>query len=264
MISCNKREINEVRIVPRLNYYVVEVVYEQHIQQLVSGEAVAGVDVGLNNLAAVTSNQKEFKPFLVNGRPVKAVNNYYNKKKAELQSRLKGNRKTSNRIQRLSTKRGFKIDDYLHKSSRFIVNQLVENNVSTLVIGKNENWKQEINIGKVNNQNFTSVPHAKFIEMLTYKAELVGIKVIITEESYTSVASFLDGDFLPVYGSSEAKTAKFSGRRLKRGLYKSLIGVKFNADVNGSYNIIRKVVPDAFCNGIEGVVVHPVKITLTN
>jgi len=243
---------------------VIEVIYEQPIQQLVDGEAVAGVDVGLNNLAAVTSSQKGFRPFLINGRPVKAVNNYYNKKKAELQSFLKGNRKTSNRIQRLSTKRGFKIDDYLHKSSRLIINRLVENNISTIVIGKNENWKQEISIGKVNNQNFTSVPHAKFIEMLTYKAELVGIKVIITEESYTSVASFLDGDFLPVYGSSEAKTAKFSGRRVRRGLYKSKSGVKFNADVNGSYNIIRKVVPDAFCNGIEGVVVHPVKITLTN
>ncbi|MBD2125961.1 IS200/IS605 family element transposase accessory protein TnpB [Microcoleus sp. FACHB-1] len=264
MISCKKQKINEVRIVPRLNYYVVEVIYEHPIQQLVSGKAVAGVDVGLNNLAAVTSNQKGFKPFLINGRSVKAVNNYYNKKKAELLSRLKGDRKTSNRIQRLSTKRGFKIDDYLHKSSRLIVNRLVENNISTLVIGKNENWKQEINIGKVNNQNFTSVPHARFIEMLTYKASLVGIKVILTLESYTSVASFLDGDFLPAYGSPEAKTAKFSGRRVKRGLYKSKIGVKFNADVNGSYNIIRKVFPDAFCNGIKGVVVHPVKLTLTN
>jgi putative transposase len=100
--------------------------------------------------------------------------------------------------------------------------------------------------------------------MLTYKAQLVGIKVLITEESHTSVSSFLDGDPLPVYGTAEAKTAKFSGRRVKRGLYKSLSGVKFNADVNGSYNIIRKVVPDAFCNGIKGVVVHPVKITLTN
>jgi len=215
-------------------------------------------------LAAVTSNQKGFKPFLINGRPVKAVNNYYNKKKADLQSQLKGNKKTSKRIQRLSTKRGFKIDDYLHKSSRFIINQLVENNISTLVIGKNENWKQGISIGKANNQNFTSVPHARFIEMLTYKAERVGIKVIITEESYTSVASFLDGDFIPVHGSPEALAVKFSGRRVKRGLYKSKIGIKFNADINGSYNIIRKVVPDAFGNGIEGVVVHPVKITLAN
>lgn len=140
----------------------------------------------------------------------------------------------------------------------------VENNISTLVTGKNENWKQGICIGKVNNQNFTSVSHARFIEMLTYKAELVGIKVIITEESYTSVASFLDGDFIPVHASPEAKAVKFSGRRVKRGLYKSKIGIKFNADINGSYNIIRKVVPDAFGNGIEGVVVHPVKITLTN
>jgi IS605 OrfB family transposase len=264
MISCTKQNINEVRIVPRLNYYVVEVIYSQPIHQLVDGDAVAGVDVGLNNLAAVTSNQKGFRPFLINGRPVKAVNNYYNKRKAQLQSRLKGNRKTSNRIQRLSTKRGFKIDDYLHKASRFIVNQLVKSNISALVIGCNSNWKQEINIGKVNNQNFTSVPHARFIQMLTYKAQLVGIKVLITEESHTSVSSFLDGDPLPVYGTAEAKTAKFSGRRVKRGLYKSLSGVKFNADVNGSYNIIRKVVPDAFCNGIKGVVVHPVKITLTN
>lgn len=124
MISCTRQNINEVRIVPRLNYYVVEVIYEQPIQQLVDGKAIASVDVGLNNLAAVTSNQKGFQPFLVNGRPVKSINNYYNKKKAELQSHLKGNRKTSRSIQRLSTKRGFKIDDYLHKASRLIVNLL--------------------------------------------------------------------------------------------------------------------------------------------
>ncbi len=264
LFSCRQEPINEVRIVPRLNYYVMEVIYEQSIQQLVSGEAVASVDVGLNNLAAVASNQKGFKPFLINGRPVKAINNYYNQKKAELQSLLKGKNKTSNRIQRLSTKRGFRLDDYLHKSSRFVIDQLVKSNIATLVIGKNDSWKQEINIGQVNNQNFTCVPHARFIEMLTYKAELVGIKVVITEESYTSVASFLDGDVIPVYGSSGAKTATFSGRRVKRGLYKSKIGIKFNADINGSYNILRKVVPDAFGNGIKGVVVHPVKVTLAN
>ncbi len=264
LFSCRQEPINEVRIVPRLNYYVMEVIYEQSIQQLVSGEAVASVDVGLNNLAAVASNQKGFKPFLINGRPVKAINNYYNQKKAELQSLLKGKNKTSNRIQRLSTKRGFRLDDYLHKSSRFVIDQLVKSNIATLVIGKNDSWKQEINIGQVNNQNFTCVPHARFIEMLTYKAELVGIKVVITEESYTSVASFLDGDVIPVYGSSGAKTATFSGRRVKRGLYKSKIGLKFNADINGSYNILRKVVPDAFGNGIKGVVVHPVKVTLAN
>lgn len=264
LLCCKRENINEVRIVPRADYYILEVVYSQPIEQLVNGSAKAGVDVGLNNLAAVTSNQKGFQPFVINGRPVKSVNNYYNKRKAFLQSQLKGNRKTSNRIQRLSTKRGFKIDDYLHKATRFIVNQLVDNNISTLVIGFNENWKQEINIGRVNNQNFTCVPHAKFIQMLTYKAELVGIKVVITEESHTSVSSFLDTDPLPVYGTPEAKTVKFSGRRVKRGLYRAKNGVKFNADVNGSYNIIRKVFPDAFCNGIKGVVVHPVKVTLAN
>jgi IS605 OrfB family transposase len=264
MISCRQTDINEVRIVPRLNYYVVEVIYEQPIQQLVNGKSIASVDIGLNNLAAVTSNQKGFQPFLINGRPVKAINNYYNSSKSKLQSLLQGNRKTSNRIQRLSTKRNFKIDDYLHKASRLIINQLVRSNISTLVIGKNDNWKQEVNMGRVNNQQFVCVPHARFIEMLTYKAELVGIKVIITEESYTSVASFLDGDVMPVYGTPEVQDAKFSGRRVKRGLYKSKAGVKFSSDINGSYNILRKVVPNAFADGIKGVVVHPVKVTLTN
>lgn len=262
MISCRQAGINQVRIVPQLNYYVVEIIYEKPVQQLVDGDLIASVDIGLNNLAAVTSNQKGFKPFLINGRPVKAINNYYNKQKAKLQSLLQGNQKTSNRIQRVSTKHKFRIDDYLHKASRLIINQLVESNISTLVIGKNDNWKQEINIGKVNNQQFTSVPHARFIEMLTYKAKLVGIKVIITTESYTSVASFLDGDTIPVYGTPSAKDAKFSGKRVKRGLYKSGAGIKFNADINASYNIMRKVVPEAFGNGIKGVVVHPVKVTL--
>jgi IS605 OrfB family transposase len=264
VFSCRREQINEVRIVPRLNYYVLEVIYEQPIEQLVNGEAIAGVDIGLNNLAAVTSNQKGFRPFLINGRPVKAINNYYNKRKSNLQSLLKGKKQTSKRIQRLSTKRSFKIDDYLHKASRFIIDQLVHSNISTLVIGKNDNWKQQINIGCRNNQQFTSVPHTRFIAMLAYKAQLVGIKVVITEESYTSVASFLDGDSLPVYGTPNAKDVKFSGKRVKRGLYRSASGTRFNRDINGSLNIVRKVVPNAFSNGIKGVVVHPVKVTLAN
>jgi IS605 OrfB family transposase len=264
LFCCKRENINEVRIVPRADYYVLEVIYSQPIEQLVNGEAVVSIDVGLNNLAAVTSNQKGFKPFLINGRPVKAINNYYNKQKAKLQSQLQGKKQSSNRIQRLATKRGFKIEDYLHKASRFIINKLVESNIATLVIGKNANWKQQINIGKANNQQFTSVPHARFVEMLTYKAQLVGIKVIQTEESYTSVASFLDLDAIPIYGTPEAHNAKFSGKRVKRGLYKASSGIKFNSDINGSYNIMRKVVPDAFGNGIKGVVVHPVKVTLAN
>ena len=127
-----------------------------------------------------------------------------------------------------------------------------------LVIGKNPCWKQEANMGRRNNQNFVSVPHARFIEMLAYKAELVGIQVVVTEESYTSKASFLDADMLPVYGEGDAPS--FSGRRVKRGPYRAANGMPINADVNGAYNIIRKVAPEAFAQGSRGCVVHPVRL----
>jgi len=131
-----------------------------------------------------------------------------------------------------------------------------------LVIGKNPLWKQEINNGKKNNQSFTSIPHTRFVEMLTYKAVIKGIEVLIEEESYTSKASFLNLDFIPVYGTDEATNAKFSGYRESRGMYK-IKGkkVRINSDVNGSYNILRKVIPAAFAQGIEGVVVRPVRVT---
>ncbi|MBW4631317.1 MAG: IS200/IS605 family accessory protein TnpB-related protein [Iphinoe sp. HA4291-MV1] len=132
--------------------------------------------------------------------------------------------------------------------------------MSNYVIGKNDTWKQESNIGKKNNQNFVQIPHDRLIHQLKYKAELVGIKVILTEESYTSKASFLDLDTIPTYRRGIKHT--FSGKRIQRGMYKSQSGMLINADVNGSYNIIRKAIPNAFANGIEGVVVHPVRLNL--
>ena len=126
----------------------------------------------------------------------------------------------------------------------------VAQRIGTLVIGKNDGWKQMTSLGKRTNQNLVFVPHARFIEMLRYTAELVGIQVQITEESYTSRASFLDGDPLPVYDSASPAPVFISGRRLKRGQYRA-------ADVNGAYNIMRKGVPNAFGNVIGGVVVHP-------
>ena len=129
-----------------------------------------------------------------------------------------------------------------------------------LVIGNNHNWKQGINIEKKNNQNFVQIPFLKSIEQLKYKAKLVGIKVIINEESYTSIASFLDLDDLPVY--QKGVKYRFSGYDVRRRLYKASNGLKYNADVNGSLNILRKAVPNAFSNGIMGVVVHPVMVTL--
>lgn len=257
------QDIKEVRMVPKLDHYIVEVIYEQTPSQLVDSEHIAAIDVGLNNLAAVTSNQPGFVPVLINGRPLKSINQFYNKKKASLQPRLTEN-KTSRRIQRLSTARNFKVDDYLHKASRFIVNHLVAHNIGMLVIGKNDLWKQEINIGKANNQGFVQVPHARFIEMLTYKAQLVGMRVIVNEESYTSKASFIDSDEIPVYQSGDNTKYKFSGRRISRGLYKSRSGKLINADINGSFNIAKKAVPNAFGYGIGSCVVQPVKVTLAN
>ena len=254
------KKIAQVRIIPKLNHYVIEVIYHQEEKpKQIDNKRIASIDLGLNNLASVTFNQAGLIPFLINGRPLKSINHFFNKKKAELQAILKN--QTSKRLQNLCTKRNLKVDDYLHKASRYLINKLIELNIGTLVIGKNEGWKQELNIGSKNNQNFTQIPHTRFIEQLTYKAELAGISVIITEESYTSKSSFLDQDVLPKYKKGEKYS--FSGNRIKRGLYKSAEGVLINADVNGSLNILRKAIPNAFADGIQGIVVSPVKVTLS-
>ena len=251
--------INQVRIIPKLNHYIIEVVYTSELVNLgLDKNNIAAIDLGLGNLATITSNVKDFKPVLINGRPIKSINHFFNKKKAKLASIIKIG--TTKAMQKLCSKRNFKIDDYLHKCSRLIINHLITNNIGTLVIGKNDNWKQESNMGKRNNQNFIQIPHDRFIHQLKYKAELVEIKVIITEESYTSKASFLDLDTIPTYKKGIKHT--FSGNRIQRGMYKSKSGIKFNADVNGSYNIMRKAIPNAFSNGIQDVVVHPVRLII--
>ncbi len=244
---------------PRPGFYVVEVIYERApIQAAVDPARHAGVDIGLNNLALLASDKAGFVPRLVNGRPVKSINQFYNKRRAQVQSQL-GERPPSRHLQRITTKRTRRIDHYLHTASRRIIDLLVAEGIGTLCIGKNPLWKQEAGMGRRTNQNFVSIPHTRFIAMLTYKAELVGIRVRITEESYTSKASFLDADPLPVYNAAQPAPA-FSGRRVKRGLYRAADGRHINADVNGAYNIIRKVAPDAFVRGGRGCVVHPVRL----
>ncbi|MCU0499580.1 MAG: transposase, partial [Anaerolineae bacterium] len=136
-------------------------------------------------------------------------------------------------------KRNCRVDAYLHQASRRIIEFMQLMGIGTLVIGKNEGWKQGIELGKRTNQNFVQIPHARFIEMLTYKAQLVGIAVIITEESYTSKCSFLDGEAV-------CKHEQYAGKRVKRGLFCASNGRLMNADTNGAYNIIRKVIPNAF------------------
>ena len=254
-------KIKQVLLVPRLNHYVIEVIYEAEKQQYELEEnSYASIDIGLNNLATLTFNQAGRKPLLINGKPLKSINQYYNKVKSELQSIL-GENKSSQKLKKLCNKREFNINDYLHKASRLIINTLINQKIGTLIIGHNTDWKQKINLGKRNNQNFVSIPYNKFIEMLSYKAEMVGIKIIITEESYTSKASFLDNDPLPVYQKGQKNQVTFSGKRINRGLYRTGKRKLINADVNGSLNIMRKAVPNAFGHGIEGVVVHPVRVT---
>lgn len=264
-----QQHIDQVRIVPRKGFYVVEVIYEHEQEKsAVTSAYYAGIDIGLDNLVALTSNLPGYVPVLVNGRPIKSVNQFYNKRKAELQSKL-GHPGTTKRMERLTNKRTWRIDHYLHTASRWIIEDLVAHGIETVVIGKNDGWKQQANMGKRTNQNFVSIPHARFISMLQYKAELAGIVVILTEESYTSKASFLDRDEMPVYTSNRKEQPKFSGKRIERGLYRAADGTLINADCNGSSNIIRKVAPDAFeAEGVEdekrgvALVVHPVRIVV--
>jgi IS605 OrfB family transposase len=251
--------ICEVRIVPKLNHYKIEIVYNSDpIDLNLDKIRVASIDLGLNNLVTIGFNTKDVKPLIINGRPLKSINQFFNKTRAKFQSTIKN--KSSKRIQNLTNKRNNKVQDYLHKSSRIIINQLIHNNIGLLIIGKNEGWKENINIGKKNNQNFVSIPHCTFINQLIYKAQLVGIEVILQEESYTSKASFIDQDNIPTYKKGTKHT--FSGKRIKRGLYKSKESIFINADLNGAYNILRKAVPNSFEDGIEGFVVNPIRLKI--
>ena len=262
-MTTKQKEIKEVRLVPRCSLYVIEIVYEVVITNTDSAvnSKIAAIDLGIDNLATVSSNAIGFKPLIINGKPIKSVNQFYNKKKAKLQQDLQKQepkRYVSNRINTLTAKRNHKIETYLHQASRTIINYLLQNQIGTLVIGNNKEWKQNINIGKTNNQNFVQLPHYKFIQQLAYKAELARIKVIVNEESYTSRASFLDLDDIPTYKAGEKHN--FSGKRIKRGMYKSAKGLLINADLNGSYNILRKVVPNAFEEGNRGTSSSPIQV----
>ncbi len=262
-VPTKAQNIAQARIIPKVGQYVIEIVYEQaEAHTVTNSEAIAAIDIGVDNLATLTSNQPGFVPILVNGRPLKSLNQFYNKIKAFLQSQLPDKQPTSRRIKKLTAKRNNRVDSYLHQASRWIIDYLDHKGIGKLIIGKNPLWKQEINNGKRNNQSFVSIPHARFVEMLIYKGIMKGIKVITTEESYTSKASFLSLDYIPTYGDDGANKVKFSGYRETRGIYKIKdTKTRINADVNGSYNIMRKVIPTVFDGGIEGVVVRPIRVT---
>lgn len=254
------KQICQVRVVKSVESYVVEIIYDKPDEPLKSDNGrYAAIDLGVNNLATVASNVEGFIPFIISGRKIKSVNYKYNKDLAQVKSILEKRNgcKSSNKTRKLTHKRNERINDYLHKSSRMIVNQLIASDISTLVIGNNKGWKQDINIGAVNNQNFVQIPHSRFISMLQYKCQLAGISVEIIEEGYTSKCSFLDNEEI-------CKHEVYVGKRIHRGLFRSGSGRLINADVNGSYNILIKCKPNAFGNGVKGVVVHPLVIKTIN
>jgi len=244
--------LQQVRIIPQTGCYIIEVIYEKEIteHENLNIDKFLSIDLGVNNLASIITNQPGLNPILINGKIIKSINQYYNKTLAKLQSDLKKNhnKNSSNRTQRLNLKRNNKINDYLHKTSHFIVTYCIENNIQNIVIGKNKEWKQNCNIGKVNNQKFVSIPFEKLIHMIQYKAELNSINVILHEESYTSKCSALDLE--PI-----KKHEKYIGKRVKRGLFKYSNGL-VNADINGSLNILRKVIKDDFINLLDRGFVH--------
>lgn len=246
--------LQQVRIIPGKIVYTIEIVYKKEviIVSKIDHERYLGIDLGINNITAMVSNDLFLKPLIVNGRPLKSMNQFYNKEKARLMSFV-GGKGTSNRIEKLTHKRNQKINDFMHKTSRLIVDYATMHQIGTIIIGKNDGWKQEINIGKKNNQSFVQIPFNKLIEQIEYKAEEVGIIVIQQEESYTSKCSFFDSE-------SVKKHDLYVGRRVKRGLFRTGSKKLVNADINGSANIIRKVVPRAFADGIEGLGLNPLKI----
>ncbi|HMB45487.1 MAG TPA: transposase [Candidatus Methanoperedens sp.] len=255
-------KINQVRFIPKGTGYTCEVIYEKQSEEgeinkrlyakRVNSKRIIGIDLGLRNVVTIANNIGE-KPIVIKGGILKSTNQFYNKEKAQLQSIYdKQGIKFGTRMSQLNSKRNNKIKDTMHKISRYTIDYCLENNIGTIVIGKNDNWKQETNMGKKNNQNFVQIPHFKLIQMLQYKAEAEGITVKLQQESHTSKCSFLDSE--PVCHQDTYKGVRFT-----RGLFRSANGTILNSDVNGAYNIIRKAIPDAFAKGIEGVGLHPIR-----
>lgn len=229
-----KETIQGARIIPKGNHYVIEILYKVVSKPLRSElpKRVAFIDPGLNNLMTVTSNC--FNPILVNGRPLKAINQLANKEIAKLKSKLSTQGLyTSPLLQSVYNKRTRRITDMLHKITTQLVNHLDSYNIDTVIFGHNIGQKQDINLGKVTNQNFVQIPFTQLIAQLQYKCQLKGIRFIVAEESHTSKCSFLDKE-------SVEHHEKYTGKRVKRGLFKTSKGIRINADVNGSLNIGRK------------------------
>jgi putative transposase len=237
----------QIRVVPKFNaaFFHVEIVYDRPASPVTDSKRVAAIDMGVNNLAALVDcamDEENRQPLLINGKPLKSINQYYNKLRAQMQQRLaESGKKHSKQLCTITDIRNQKIEDYLHKASRFIIRYCLQQQIGHLVIGYNPEWKQAVHLGKRNNQNFVQVPFYRFIQMLCYKAQLAGIEVSTQEESYTSKCSALDVEQI-----AKHEDHAYAGKRIHRGLFASALGLLINADINGALNILRKAIGDAF------------------
>ena len=253
-IHTNLKNFQQIRLVPKTGFIQVEIIYNKEVDDNHLDQTRAiGIDLGLNNLMAITSNIGNIS-ILVNGRPLKSMNQYYNKRKAYLTSLLeKGKLKSSKRLRRLEMKRMMKIKDYLHKTSRRIVELMEQNDIGTCFIGYNDGWKNEVEMGKKNNQNFVSIPYSLLINMLRYKIEEKGGVLVELNEAYTSKCSFLDNEEI-------CKHETYKGKRVKRGLFLSSDKKALNADINGSLNILKRGIGFSF--KVENEIFRPTKIDI--
>ena len=237
------KKIKEIRIIPKQHsrYFEIQYTYEvKEIQRELNKENVLGIDLGIDNLCTCVTNTGA--SFIIDGRKLKSINQYYNKINAKLQS-IKDKQKierTTLRQKRIARKRNNRINDYLSKAARIIINYCLNNDIGKLVLGYNEDFQRNSNIGSMNNQNFVNIPYGKLRDKLIYLCKLYGIEFKLQEESYTSKASFFDGDEIPIYEKENPQEYIFSGKRIKRGLYQTSAGKLINADCNGALNILRK------------------------
>ena len=250
--------IQQIRFILQNDRIVVEIVYLKTVAGIsIKSDNYMGIDLGIDNFATIVSNNGIAQ--IINGKGLKSINRYYNKLIAKNKSKLdldKSKTEYSHKLNSITNKRNDKVDYFMHNASSYVVNLALANNISTIVIGKNEGWKNEGNLGKVNNQKFVQIPYNSFIAKLEYKCQEVGITLITIDESYTSGTSFLDNE-LPIKDNYNKK------RRIKRGLFKSNQGKYINADINSACQILRKVFVNAFNKSDNiGFVMNPVKVNI--
>ena len=261
------KKVKEIRIIPKAKarFFEIQYIYEAEcVQRNLNTDNALALDLGINNLVtAVSSNGRSF---IIDGRKLKSINQWFNKENARLQSikdKQHYGKKSTNRQKAIARDRNNKVNDYMNKAARKVINYCIANDIGALVVDYNETFQQSSHIGKRNNQNFVNIPYGQLRSKLEYLCKLNGIIFVKQEESYTSKSSFWDQDDIPVYNADNSREYQFSGKRVHRGQYKTANGKTINADVNGALNIMRKssVVDVSILYG-RGEVDTPVRIRI--